>query len=235
MKKKAQQYLQLLFSFILFTVLTVPCWADDHPGEVELQASAYRDAQTDLMSVQMATEFDQNDPALLAKKINETMAWALDQAKKFPDVTVEGGSYSTRPVYKKQTLSHWRGSQVMVLKSSDVAKLSSLVTLLQTRLTMKSVDYTLSEKKREQVENSLIGEAIKRFEQRALLIQKSLNANNYRLLKLNISSRNRLPQPIRPMAVQNMRSADVSPPVQLTSGIQRVTVDVRGSIVLMPN
>lgn len=224
----------LLLSLFLACALCAPAFGDVAPGEIKLQTAASTQVETDLMVVRMAADVEDTDPAKLAQTVNDAIAWALKQAKSHPDVTVRGGAYSTYPVYKKQTISHWRGVQQLILESGDPVQLGELVGKLQEKLLIQGVDYRLSQDRRANTENELIERALTLFKQRAALVQTNLGAQSYRLHTLNIRTE---PQEIQPRLMQGVAavSAEQGKPAQLTPGYKHLKVLVSGSIILSPS
>ena len=112
--------------------------------------------------------------------------------------------------------------------------MSELVGTLQSRLQMQSLQFSVSPDKRRQVENELIERALTAFQQRADLIRKSLGAQGYSLLEVNVHTGGQdRPIPIvRAEAVPMMSRASVTPPA-MKQGTSRVAVEVSGKVRLL--
>jgi len=177
---------------------------------------------------------EEKKPAVVADKINSTMAWALDQARANKQVTSRSGSYQTYPVYDDdRKIVRWRGRQELLLESQNADQLSQLVGILQSRLQMQSLQFSVSPDRRRQAENELIEQALAAYQARAEIIRKSLGAKTYKLMDINIHSVGRGPiVPVRAAAVSTLSRSSVSKPA-LEQGTSRVNVQVSGKIRLL--
>jgi predicted secreted protein len=91
------------------------------------------------------------------------------------------------------------------------------------------MQFTLSKERRTEAENVLITDAIDAFRARAAVVQRSLRADGYRIIELNINTESPI---VRPMSMA-MRAEGPSAP-QFESGTTDITVTVTGSIELLP-
>ncbi|GMQ87823.1 MAG: SIMPL domain-containing protein [Gammaproteobacteria bacterium] len=212
------------------TALAETVIAEDH---VSFQVEVGRDVGNDRMVAILNVMAEEKKPANLADRINSTMAWALDQARANKQVTSRSGSYQTYPVYDDRKIVRWRGRQELQLESQDVDQLSQLVGILQSRLQMQSLQFSVSPDRRRQVENGLIEQALEAYQARAEIIRKSLGAKTYKLMDINILSGGRSPViPMRAEAVSTLSRSSVSTPA-LEQGTSRVNVQVSGKIRLL--
>ncbi len=201
--------------------------------QVSFQVEVGRDVGNDRMVAILNVMAEEKKPANLADRINSTMAWALDQARANKQVTSRSGSYQTYPVYDDRKIVRWRGRQELQLESQDVDQLSQLVGILQSRLQMQSLQFSVSPDRRRQVENELIEQALDAYQARADIIRKSLGAKTYKLMDINIRSSGRSPViPMRAEAVSTLSRSSVSTPA-LEQGTSRVNVQVSGKIRLL--
>jgi len=195
---------------------------------VSLQAQRSMQVDNDLMLAVMGVEMDGKDTAVLAGKINNTMKWALDEAKNIPTVNVTSGNYYIYAVYDKTKISHWRASQTLNLKSTDVTAMTRLIGVLQNRLLTKSTGFGITPQKRDDVENELIGKALDAFKKRAEIVTGNLGAKGYKIVNIDIESPGSAvpPRPvIRAMAMESAASAPAVEP-----GMSDITIVVSGSI-----
>jgi len=108
--------------------------------QVSFQVEVGREVGNDRMVAILNVTAEEKKPAVVADKINSTMAWALDQARANKQVTSRSGNYQTYPVYDEdRKIARWRGRQELQLESQDVDQLSQLVGTLQSRLQMQSL------------------------------------------------------------------------------------------------
>ncbi len=201
--------------------------------QVSFQVEVGRDVGNDRMVAILNVMAEEKKPANLADRINSTMTWAQDQARANKQVTSRSGSYQTYPVYDDRKIVRWRGRQELQLESQDVDQLSQLVGILQSRLQMQSLQFSVSPDRRRQVENGLIEQALEAYQARAEIIRKSLGAKTYKLMDINIRSSGRSPViPMRAEAASTLSRSSVSAPA-LEQGTSRVNVQVSGKIRLL--
>jgi len=224
----------LLFCTAVFVMPAVSL-ADSKQAEdqVSFQVEVGRDVENDRVTAILNVTAEALKPAKLADSINSTMTWALEQARANQKVKVRSGAYQTYPVYEDKKIVRWRGRQELQLESPDVDQLSELVGTLQSRLQMQSLQFSVSPGKRRQVEDALIEQALAAYQQRAEIIRKSLGAQGYRLLEVNIHTAGQdRPIPLRAEAVSMMSRSSVSQPA-MEQGTSRVNVQASGKIRLL--
>ncbi|ORU94661.1 MAG: hypothetical protein A6F70_09595 [Cycloclasticus sp. symbiont of Bathymodiolus heckerae] len=223
---------------LLFTLgfLVPAAFAHETPstGIVNLQASANVEVETDTMHATISVEAENYDPAILAKKINEKMGWALRKAKPFKSVKVKGGQYTSHQLYNKRIFRAWRGTQTITLESKNSAQLGKLIGLLQEKLLIKSIRYQVSKEKRDAVNKELIKQAIKNFKDQALVVTKGFGRTQYIINQVNINANNHF----RPVyAKSHMMRGDAmmaeSAPANLQQSSSNIQVNINGSIRLI--
>ena len=204
---------------------------------INLQAEASRQVNNDEMHVVLFVEKSNKQPSELATQINLLMNQATTTARQFPQVKVETGAQSTYPIYDNDTnkLKEWRSRAEVRLESKDFKATSQLMSQLQQNFQTQSVNFTVSNEQLKKVENELMVEASKNFQQRAQLISQAWNKGGaYTLVNLNLNTNNNYnPQPIMMRAsFAKVASADSIPSQEMASGQSRVTVNANGSIQL---
>jgi predicted secreted protein len=209
--------------------------ADSEQAEdqVSFQVEVGRDVDNDRVTAILNVTAEALKPAKLADTINSTMTWALQQARANQKVISRSGAYQTYPVYEEKKIVRWRGRQELQLESQDVDQLSELVGTLQSRLQMQSLQFSVSPDKRRQVEDQLIEQALAAYQQRADIIRKSLAAQDYMLLEVNIHTAEQdRPIPVRAEAVSMLSRSSVTQPA-MEQGTSRVNVRASGKIRLL--
>ena len=217
---------------VLVTAINV-ARADDELryNQVRLQSQQTEAVSNDTMHVSMNTYAEMQDPAKLAAKINSAMEWALQQAKQVKGVKVSTGSYQTWPVIRKEVTTGWRGQQDLVMESADTEALSQLVGQMQERLQIKSMRFTVSDKKRAAVENRLIVTALDAFKQRAGIIGDNLKAGGFRIVEINVNTSTQRPPMLRQANMATL-SREAGDAVAVEGGESDVSVTVNGTIEL---
>ncbi len=217
----------------LLALLPLAAAAQEQPtlfDQISLQAEASQTVANDRMRALLSVQDEDRDPARLAERINQTMQWALEKARAVEGITAETTGYRTQPVYRDGTLSHWRASQTLSLESGEFPALSRLAGSLQERLTVQSMQFTVSEASRRAMENQLIDEALSAFRARADRVSSNFNAGGWRIVHLHINTPGGGPGPI---ALYRAEAADRTMPA-VEAGTSEVTVNISGTVQLLP-
>ncbi|MCL6246594.1 SIMPL domain-containing protein [Acinetobacter sp. ANC 4945] len=199
---------------------------------VNIQADATRQVSNDQMHAVLYIEKSNKQPAELATQINQLMTQAVNTARKYPAVKIETGSQSTYPIYDNDSrkLKEWRGRAEVRLESTDFKAASQLVSELQQNFQTESISFSISDAQRKKVENELMVEASKNFQQRAQALAQAWNKSGYNLVNINLNTSNYGGQPVPRMAMMKAASADAIPEQEMAGGESKITVSANGSI-----
>lgn len=226
-----------LSSLILAGTLTSTAFADQNEplnyNIINISAEASRDISNDLMHANLYVEKSNKQPAELAAQINQLMNQAINAAKKYPSVKIETGSQHTYPVYDNDNrkLREWRARAQVRIESTDFKAASQLIAELQQNFQTESINFTVSEAKRKKIENELMLEASKNFQQRAQSLAQAWNKAGYQLVNMNINTNNSGYPPVPRMAMAKAAYAEAAIPDQeMAAGESKMTVSANGSI-----
>lgn len=186
----------------------------------EVRASLYKKSQA-------------NDAKTLATTLNTSINKALAIAKRYPTVTVSTGQQSTYPRYdKNDKIIGWTGQANIDLKSTDFAATSQLIADLQETLVMNNLNFGVSEIKKDALEQKLMTEASRAFQQQAKNLTRAWDARGYRVVTVNLNTgNNNYPRPM----YSSMRAADAEssvPSQNFESGNSTISVTANGTIEL---
>lgn len=202
---------------------------------VNIQADAARQVANDEMRAVLYIERSNKQPAELSNQINQLMNQAQAISRKYTQVKVETGAQSTYPIYDNDNnkLKEWRARAEIQIESKDFKAASQLISELQQNFQTQSINFSVSDEQRKKVENELMVEASKSFQQRAQIITQAWNKSSYNLVNLNLNTSNYYPQPVM-MRASMAKFADVeaAPPQDVSAGESKVTVNANGSIQL---
>lgn len=179
------RFLIALFIALLF-VPTAALASDDDDDDatlLSLTASAEREVDNDLMTVNLSIERRAADVSEAVDEVNTLMRQALDQAKREPAAEVRSLGYSTSPVYDRERKQvepvAWQVKQVLELKGQDFDKLTALAGDLQkTGLAITQIQFSVSPEARTGYQDELLEEAIARWQQIAQRMGASLGASH---------------------------------------------------------
>ena len=200
---------------------------------VNIQADASRQVANDEMRAVLFIEKSNKQPAELSNLINQLMNQAQAIARKYNQVKVETGTQSTYPVYDNDSnkLKEWRARAEIQLESKDFKAASQLISELQQSFQTQSINFTVSDEQRKKVENELMIEASKNFQQRAQAITQAWNKGQYNLVSLNLNTSNYFPQPMmRGGGMAKFAMAEAAPAQDMAAGESKITVSANGSI-----
>lgn len=226
-----------LSSLILVSALTTPAFAQQNEqlnyNLVNIQAEAARKVSNDEMHAVLYIEKSNKQPAELAVQITQLMNQAMASAKKYPQVKVETGSQTTYPIYDNDSrkLKEWRGRAEIQIESTDFKAASQLVSELQQNFQTQSINFSVSDAQRKKVENELMIEASKNFQQRAQTLSQAWNKSGYNLVNLNLNTNNSYPQPIMMRAsMAKFSGAEAADAQDVAAGESKITVNANGTI-----
>lgn len=201
---------------------------------ISLQAEASREVANDQMQATLYAELNNSNPTSLAQDINKLINESMRQAAKYPQVQISTGAQNTYPVYDdKNKLKGWRARAQIDLKSTDFKATSDLIAALQSNLQVQSVNFSVSDALRKKVENELLVEASKAFQQRASLLQQSWQANSYELMNLDLNTGSNVQPPIMyGMRAKASMASDMVESQNVEAGNTQIRVNANGSIQL---
>lgn len=200
---------------------------------VNIQADATRQVSNDEMNAVLYIEKSNKQPAELATQINQLMTQAVNTSRKYPTVKIETGSQTTYPIYDNDNrkLKEWRGRAEVRLESTDFKAASQLISELQQNFQTQSINFSVSDAQRKKVENELMVEASKNFQQRAQALTQAWNKSGYNLVNLNLNTNN-YSNPISPR-ISMMKAAapaDMVAEQAMVGGESKISVNANGSI-----
>ena len=208
--------------------------AEEQPlsyDRIQLSANAAMEVENDTLSARLYAQQEGSDLSRLADQVNRRISEAVALIKDVEGVKLQTQGYQTYPTYHQQRVTGWRVRQTIRLESQDAAKLSQLLSRLQSSLALQSLDYDVSPAQREAAEEQLMARAIGSFQRRAALVSEQLGRQDYRLVEMRINTSGQPVQPVRMRAGMLAMESSVAPP-SLEAGSQTIRVDVNGTIEL---
>ncbi len=198
--------------------------------QVNLTAEATQETDNDTLVAVLAAQQEGSDPAALSDRVNRLMGEAIDEARQEPEIKLQTLGYQTSPRYQEQRLIGWRVKQSLRLESRKSEKLSQLISRLQSKLTLESISYSVSDERRRTVEEALISQALEAFQRRAQLVTERLGRQSYRLVEMHINTSSQaVPMRMR-ASMMSMEAKQASP--SLEAGTQTLRVQISGRIEL---
>ena len=217
-----------LIALLVFASIVTPM---AHAGAmIELAAEASRPAPNDMVRASIYSESTGNNPAELARRVNQEIAAALKVIRDQPAVSVKSGQQSSYPIYgKAQKIESWRMRSELILESKDLATVSDLIgKLQQMHLALGSVSQMPSPETRRQVEDETTRDAIRAFQSRAAVVAEQLG-KTWKIKQLNIQQGGGGPMPM--MRASRAMLAEAAP-APLEAGESQLTTTIGGQIEL---
>lgn len=203
---------------------------------ISFAVSAEKEVENDVLTAILFASQTGQSPTELADTVNKDISWAMEIAKQEDKIDSRTLSYTTNPVYKNGKVDGWQVRQNIELKSKDSKVLSGLLGQLQQKLSVQSVDYSISTQVRKATEETLISEALASFKNRAAQVQANMERSEYRVVQLDIQTERDFPQPrFRGVRSEAMMSSAAPAAPELDAGKQQVRVSINAQIELSPN
>lgn len=149
-------------------------------------------------------------------------------------MTVSTGQQRTYPRYdKNDKIIGWTGQASIDLKSTDFAATSQLIADLQQTLVMENLNFGVSDAKKDALEQKLMTDASRAFQQQAKNLTRAWDARSYRVVTVNLNTGSNYPRPM--YSAMNMKAESVSdsvPSQSFESGNSTISVTANGTIEL---
>lgn len=219
--------------FVILLLISLPAVADETKGTtVSLHASATRMLSNDEVVVRFRIEASGHDAAALRRKVNRISQAVRDRLGREKGVVLLTTGRRLEPIWRDDKLSHrrlrdgWHLVQTGQAKSRDIAAVAGWVDAIEhAGAHLDGLRFRVSVPTMQKAEDGLRQQAIARFRTEAASAAKALGASSFRILRLGEDIDRPGPRPVMAMA-----RAAASP--ALSAGESRVTVTVRGAILL---
>lgn len=229
----------LILSGLLCAVTTSTFAVDNAPlnyDVINIQTDASKEVNNDQMQAVLFIEKSSKQPSDLANQITLAMNKASQITKNYAQIQTQTGGQSTYPIYDdNQKLKEWRSRAEIQLKSSDFKAMSVAISELQTSFQISSIHFNVSDAQRKKVENELVLEASKNFQERANALTQVWRKNTYQLINLNIDTNNNQ-QFAQPMMLRasfaKAAAVNADTSQNFDAGNTKITVNANGSIQL---
>lgn len=201
--------------------------------QLTFQAEVKEEVQNDEVRASLYKKVQATDSKTLATNLNTTINNAMRIAKRYPTVTVSTGQQTTYPRYdKNDKIIGWTGQANIDLKSTDFAATSQLIADLQETLVMDNLTFGVSDTKKNALEQKLMTEASRAFQQQAKNLARAWDARSYRVVSVNLNTGSNYPRPMYGAMNMKAESADSVPRQSFESGNSTISVTANGTIEL---
>ena len=188
--------------------------------------------ENDIVSIRFKKQVQSSSAQAVTNEINQAMNKALKRLQKYPAISSQTSQYNIHPVHNKnRVISHWAGYQTLTIRFENSAKRLKSLADLQPILNYQSMNFSISEDRKQDALNSLTVKGIKRFQKKADLIATSFQAPNYKLLETRINMPNNSPIRHNYSAPRMMAAESMAPPA-VEAGQSQLQVTITGSILI---
>ena len=202
--------------------------------QLTFQTEVKEEVQNDEVRATMYKKAQASDAKTLATTLNTSINNAMKIAKRYPSVTVSTGQQRTYPRYdKNDKIIGWTGQANIDLKSTDFAATSQLIADLQQTLVMENLNFGVSDAKKEALEQKLMTDASRAFQQQAKNLTRAWDARGYRVVTVNLNTNNNnYPRPMYSMRAESAAMDSAVPSQNFESGNSTISVTANGTIEL---
>ena len=201
--------------------------------QLTFQTEVKEEIQNDEVRASLYKKAQATDSKTLATTLNTSINNAMKIAKRYPTVTVSTGQQRTYPRYdKNDKIIGWTGQANIDLKSTDFAATSQLIADLQETLVMDNLNFGVSDTKKTALEQKLMTEASRAFQQQAKNLTRAWDARSYRVVNVNLNTGSNYPRPMYSAMAMKSASADSVPSQNFESGNSTISVTANGTIEL---
>ncbi|WP_201617122.1 SIMPL domain-containing protein [Psychrobacter urativorans] len=202
--------------------------------QLSFQTEVKEEVPNDEVRASLYKKLQATDAKTLAINLNTSINKALVIAKRYPSVIVNTGQQRTYPRYdKNDKIIGWTGQANIDLKSTDFVATSQLIAALQETLVMENLNFGVSDIKKDALEQKLMTDASRAFQQQAKNLTRAWDARGYRVVTVNLNTGNNYPRPMySSMRVEAPTMEDSVPNQSFESGNSSISVTANGTIEL---
>ena len=201
--------------------------------QLTFQTEVKEEVQNDEVRASLYKKAQATDSKTLATTLNTSINNAMKIAKRYPSVTVSTGQQRTYPSYDKNNkIIGWTGQANIDLKSTDFAATSQLIADLQETLVMENLSFGVSDTKKDALEQKLMTDASRAFQQQAKNLTSAWSARGYRVVNVNLNTGSNYPRPMYSAMSMKSDSLESVPSQSFESGNSTISVTANGTIEL---
>lgn len=202
--------------------------------QLTFQTEVKEEVQNDEVRATMYKKAQASDAKTLATTLNTSINNAMKIAKRYPSVTVSTGQQRTYPRYdKNDKIIGWTGQASIDLKSTDFVATSQLIADLQQTLVMENLNFGVSDAKKDALEQKLMTDASRAFQEQAKNLTRAWDARGYRVVTVNLNTNNNnYPRPMYSMRAESAAMDSAVPSQNFESGNSTISVTANGTIEL---
>lgn len=208
---------------------------------ITLNAVGQTEVQQDYLHLILGTSIQGTDANQVQEQLTKTINKALIQAKtvveankgKKDAILVKTNVFAVTPKYDKQHIVGWNGIASITLEGKDFNLITKTASDI-TDLTIKNIQFSLSDEATEKVRKETTQKAINSFKANSEDLTKQFGFNTYQIKEVNVmfNLNGFIPRnvPMMAMAKSSMDMANES--IQVESSKVNIEATVSGSILV---
>lgn len=213
----------------LLATLTTTAWAinpqvnTENNNIISFNTQVNQSVNHNLWEAKLFIQKEDKNLQQATTAVNKNLDKALNIIKKNNEVEVKSTTINTRVRYNDDNQQEgWIVNGEIILQSKNNIALSKVLNSLNGIVAIESINSEVSDTALAALEDSMTEQALKQFEHKAKVIQNTMQAKNYKIISLNIST------PMdryRPYQLMRMTAADNAETPIL--GQQKTTINAR--------
>lgn len=171
-------------------LIAAPALATDSYNQIHFGVSAKKVVQNDEITARLVGYAEHTNSKQVADSLAKMANQAISIAKSYPKVElkIEGQSVSaaTSGYETGNKILHYRGQVTLSLTTKDQQMMSELLAKLQPTLALDGLNFEVSKKAQERIQDELQAQAIIEFNRQAKTLAESFGAEGYKIIKITL-------------------------------------------------
>ncbi|MBT3719852.1 MAG: SIMPL domain-containing protein [Gammaproteobacteria bacterium] len=234
--KNGMVYFKHIFQFLLLTLLLLPLASQAHDAaSIHYQVTETKMVESDLLVVTINVQFKAQDAGAAAEQTNKAALQVIEMAQAIEGISITSGDYQTwSQKYGKKSMNRleWIVRQTLTMETKYFGQLlGRLGEIQQAGGTVQSLAYTVSPKRKREIEDQLKVKAVGRFRERASDYAEAAGKarDQWELLVINVGEQQ--DKPIMPIS-RGMFAMESNQAVTAPAGTNTLSATVSGAIAL---
>ncbi|HQT25195.1 MAG TPA: SIMPL domain-containing protein [Burkholderiales bacterium] len=166
---------------------------------IKAEGEAHAPIRNDTLNVFLSFEMTGQDPARLAREIEDEVSKALERARNSGEVKIRTAGYSISPIFDRQRITGERADYRLVLETRNFDAGLSLASSLQP-FQISGMNFSVSFERRKAAKERLLPDAIADLRKKIDIVGRSLKASKIEIREISIEG-SAQPRPLAMAAI----------------------------------
>ncbi|QIW15786.1 hypothetical protein A4G20_05300 [Pasteurellaceae bacterium RH1A] len=150
-------------------------------------AQVERIVEQDLMSASVYSRKEGKNLAPIKKQVSSNLNTVIEAAQKHPSIEVVAEGITNNPSYNsKGKVIGWEAHGNVFLKSKDFDAMAKVLENLNDEIAIDYINFSISPEKAAEIEDQITLEAVQKFQHKAEIVRKGLNAKSFTVGKVEL-------------------------------------------------